>query len=445
MRFMVVLVFAALLTTPQSFAAPGDGFGESIWTLSSARQAATGGVPVEESLRQGTLVEASSISLVGAGMQWVQAGVNLGGGRNPGVQLEAFGFFPGDSLGTTEDGNGGYGGTAGDVEALEAGGRATGRIPVWRGDSVTLRAVGRVIGLWQGLPDRRTGGMGAEVGMEMDLRVGSGAALTGWAAGGPVGRGAGRAFGRHGVMGGGYVSQQESGWIGRPYGFGLGVEAELLTEDSAHLGAGAVAWLGRPRDEGLTWFLRGGVRSVPSGSRTIQPRAGAGVAWRTSSGWGMQLDWAAVPLGVLGWNNTLTASVRIPPRQHPSSPPSVAPPPSAPVQPVPLPPMSSVPLPGTPVPRTEETIYFSPGRGERAKVSIVVRMESVLSAKLVDLEGRILRILSEARPVTPGTYEIEWDGELSTGVPAPLEQAFLIRVGHDGETMMFRVVAREFR
>jgi hypothetical protein len=228
--------------------------------------------------------------------------------------------------------------------------------------------------------------------------------------------------------------------MGGPEGFAIGGEGQWLTDGLMQGGAGVVYWFGRLNEPGFTFFVRAGARYAERSAAEIQPRAGIGLLWRSGNNWGVQFDYAAVPIGELGIYHYATIGVRLPPGKPR---PAAMPEPKLKPEPVPAPVVSVV---RTPQPFEEEpVIYFCPDRGEKAKIAVEVRIESPLGASLLDREGRFIRPIMESLVVRPGKYDIEWDGTVDYGVPARLETPYIIQISANGETLYRKAVPKERR
>jgi len=312
MRASTILSALAILVADAAHCASvGEGYGESLLALSSARQAGSGGVALEDPWRQGQVVEATT-ALVSAGLQWW--GFSMQGGVGPRLRLrfDGYAFTPADVAGTREAADGSFGGTSGAVGMSEWGAHVTAQLTVLEAGSWRVAGLGRAIGLVQRLPDERSSGTAVEAGIQAQRVLGLGRALTVWLLAGPVGQGAGRGFTGHMVAGVGLLTQVSAGLLGGAEGYAVGVEGEALTEGLVHAGLGGVYWVGRPGQAGKTLFLRGGVRSATGSAQAVQPHGGLGILWRMASGWGMQCDVAAAPLGALGLVTCATLGVRVP-------------------------------------------------------------------------------------------------------------------------------------
>ena len=290
----------------------GTGYGETLWALTSARQTGTGGIAVEDPWRQGRIVEATTI-LMQPGPRW--AGLSAQGGFGPSLRLGADGFmFQSPTVArTSEFPDGSYAGSQGTVNAQEWGGRVTGQMNVWSQDAWRVAALGLVSGLAQQLPDAHHYGAAVEAGATAQrLLDTAGRALTAWGLVGPLGvAGGGRWFNGELLAGAGYVARLDQPMLGRGQGVGTGAEVQVLSEGLLHGGAGAVYWLGDAREAGVTYFLRAGLRYAQASAAPVQPRAGLGVLWRGLKGWGLQFDYAFVPLGDLGVTHYATLGLRL--------------------------------------------------------------------------------------------------------------------------------------
>lgn len=289
----------------------GTGYGETLWALTSARQTGTGGIAVEDPWRQGTVVEGTTI-LMQQGPRW--AGLGAQGGFGPSVRLGIDGFlFQSPTVEkTSEFPDGSFAGTSGTATAQEWGGRITGQMNVWSQDNWRVAALGRVSGLAQQLPDANHFGAALEAGATAQRLLGAAdKAFTAWGLVGPLGAaGGGRLFNGQLLLGAGLLAKLDRAMLGRGQGIGLGGEAQFLTEGILSGGAGAVYWLGDTTQPGATYFLRAGVRYAQASIQTVQPRGGVGVLWRSGPGWGLQFDYAFVPLGELGITHYATLALR---------------------------------------------------------------------------------------------------------------------------------------
>jgi hypothetical protein len=204
-----------------------------------------------------------------------------------------------------------------------------------------------------------------------------------------------------------------------------------------HGGLGGLYWFGKPDSAGMTFFVRGGVRYAAASAQTIQPHAGMGVLWRGASEFGVQFDYAIVPVGELGMFNYATLGIRLPPsvRRHE---------PGLAFEPVQMEEVSSTSeaasLPG------EEILYFYPKQGEKARVAVDVQAPAEIGAVLLDAEGRVLvRTLIEKHVADPGRYQVAWDGTVGYGLFARFDIPYLIRITIGEATRDVKAVARERR
>jgi len=306
------VVAVCLVLCPWSEAANvGTGFGETLWALTSARQAGTGGLMLEDPWREGAQVEASTVILQ-PGARWVGLGCQAGVG--PALRLggEGFVFQSATVSRTLELSDGSFGGTQGSVSAQEWGGRVVGQLMVWSRGDWRVAGLGRVSGVFQRLPDVNHVGAMAEGGAVAERLLGSAdQALTAWGLMGPLGWGAGR-FSTWQISGGvGWLNKMADGWVfPGAEGCGVGMEGDILGEQLLHGGVGGVYWFGRPDDAGPTLFVRAGIRSMSGTAREVQPRGGVGLLWNWRGGLGLQFDYAVVPLGDLGLLHYGTLSLR---------------------------------------------------------------------------------------------------------------------------------------
>jgi len=353
----------------------GGTFGESMLVMTSARQAGTGGVALEDPWRQGSLVEANTILLT-SGLRWFGLGYQGGLGQAMRIGGEALAFSTPGSARTLENGDGTYGGRQGTVSAMEWGGRLLGQLSILDTGDWKVAALGRVNGLFQQLPDSTNSGFALEAGAQGQKSLGTGRYLTTWALAGPLGEGAGHGFAAQVTAGAGLLAGYPSGMTGGAEGYALGAEGQWLVEGLAHGGIGGLYWFGRPNEQGVTFFLRGGVRYAAESAQVIQPRGGLGFLWRTGNQWGIQFDYAIVPIGELGMYHYATIGLRLPPPVFrpepvvPVSPPRTLPSPlppapeqGAPATQAQVPVVTITPVMPAPrdPPREEQgTIFFSP-------------------------------------------------------------------------------------
>ena len=289
----------------------GSGYGESLLVMTTARQAGTGGLALEDPWRQGTQVELGSI-LMSPGLRWF--GLAGQGGIGPGLRgtAEVFTYQSPGSPRTSEMSDGSYGGGSGTVGVGEWAGRGT-LLWTFISEGVWRAAVlGRATGLMQRLPDEANVGGALDAGCQAQYLVDTRRALTVWGLVGPLGYGGGRMSVWRVTAGTGWLERIETVPIlGRPGGYGAGIEGEGLGEGLLHYGLGALCWLGSPSGEGMTVFLRTGLRFMSGSAQEVQPRGGAGVLWSFSERLGMQFDYAVAPMGALGTCNYATLGVRM--------------------------------------------------------------------------------------------------------------------------------------
>jgi hypothetical protein len=279
--------------------------------MTSARQAGSGGVALEDPWRQGELADLSTILLT-SGLRWYGFGVQGGVGPQLRMGFDGFAFVPEGITETREASDGTYGGEGGQIALVEWGARMLVQRELLAAGEWRLAGLARLSTLVQRLPDEQNLGVGLEAGVQAQRGLGDGRALTGSVLAGPLGRGASRAFASEVTCGAGLLSQSRIGLLGGPEGYAAGLEGEVLSEGLVHGGLGLVYWFGRLAASGTTFFLRAGVRSAEGSAQTVQPRGGIGVLWRSAAGLGLQFDYAAVPIGELGWYHYVTLGVRLP-------------------------------------------------------------------------------------------------------------------------------------
>jgi len=292
----------------------GQDFGDEMRMVMTARQAASGGVAIEDPWRQGTFIEATTIVLA-SGMRWLGFGAQAGAGTDWRLGAEAFAFSPGDIAGTRELQDGTFGGETGNIRAVSWGASMVSQWTLVQTDAWRVATLARAIGLVQQLPNENNAGVAIAGGLQAQRVTGSGAALTAWGYLGPLGSGAGRTFAGRFTLGAGWMAQMSAGLLGGPEGLGLGAEGDILTEALVQEGAGAVYWFGRLGDPGGTLFVRLGLKHAPASAQSIQPRAGLGLLWRLPSGLGLQFDYALSTLGELGLVHYATIGLRLAPSQ----------------------------------------------------------------------------------------------------------------------------------
>lgn len=485
------LVAAALLLGPGAAGATGlgEGYGENLRPLVSARQAGTGGVGLEDYWLRGAIVELTSITLT-PDWRWfvVHYQENLIDAVRLG--LEVYYFRPPDSPRSSETAYGTYQAVGGEVGTREYGLRSSGQMLLqqtrnWRIDFLTqgTLAVQRLPG------DTENMGSGLEAGGQVRWFPKAGRALMVWGLFGPIGRGAGHAFSRQVSAGAGGLFALGRGLLGMPGGYGVTAEGRYLGESLVHGGAGAVYWFGQPTKRGTSFFIRAGGWYGPESAQTIQPRAGLGVLFRQGPGLGVNFDYAVVPIGELGFYHYASIGVRLAtlggkstpevevpaemrakkprkarppdPMEAPPPPPSVpapqpvevpAPPPPPAPAPVQPPPPDARSVPAAPPPEVkkwrrwqEEIFYFYPEVGEKAFFEIEVGRRSTFGVSLLDADGHFVRRLIEPQTVAPGTYLVEWDGTVQGGLMARYELPYFLQITADDQTIYRRAVARQKR
>ncbi len=307
----VLLASATLVAVcaPGNAANIGQGFGETLWVLVTARQAGTGGLALEDPWRQDRIIEVSSIVLE-SGLRWFEVGYQGGITRALRVGGELFTFSAPGIEQTTELSDGSYSGSSGAFDMREYGGRAVGQFTVLNSKGWRVAAIGRVSGILQDFPDIVYGGVGADVGAQGQLRPTSNTAVLLWGWLGPIGRGAGRGFTSQATMGASYVYIRPQGMAGRSVGCAVGLELRALRERLFHSSLGTVVWMGNPTDRGVTWFGRVGVKEAQASAQVWQPHVGLGVLWKNRAGFGIQFDYAVAASGDLGNYHYVTMSIR---------------------------------------------------------------------------------------------------------------------------------------
>jgi len=308
----VAATIAGVLLAARAHGASGAGedIGQTIRPVVTARQAATGGLDVEDRWVTEGLLEGGTI-LTPLGLRWYRAGGQvqiLGGVRLGG---EIFGFSSGDIVQTLDDEYGQYAGEGGTVSASENGGRLTTRFSLSDGAAWSVSADARVVGLVRRVPDRSETGLAGDVGATITSRGGGDGGTSFWVMVGPIGK-AGESMFAGQVTGGVSMTQDLHGnRDGGFAGYAGGIEAEALGEGLFQAGVGAACWFKAP--ESPRWFfLRAGARYVQGGVATVEPRAGVGVLWRQWSGIGVEFDYAAVSAGAMGLFHYVTLTVRMP-------------------------------------------------------------------------------------------------------------------------------------
>jgi len=302
--------FLLFLTTQVFAANSGNGFAESIRPLQSARQAGSGSLTLAGLSNEGTVLEANTL-LLEPGLRWYGLGVQTGMGNMVRILAEAFMFRP-EITRTVENSDGSFGGEAGAVDFQEWGARVLGRMLVWKNRSRQIAVLGRVTSWVQDLSGFRNVPFTIETGVQVVQRVGTATNLLAYGLLGPLGRGASRWHVNQGTVGAGFVTYRAKGLFGKENGFGLGLELQSVGEGLLHAGLGGVYWFGHSVGAGSTFFIRAGARHMAQSIQSVEPHAGLGYLWRTANGLGIQLDYAIVPLGVLGTFNYVTVSLRLP-------------------------------------------------------------------------------------------------------------------------------------
>jgi hypothetical protein len=413
----------------------GLNYGESLRLTASARQAGTGGVALEDPLRQGWIIEANTV-LVTPHLRWV--GFGCQGGWGPDLRIGAEGLFL-SSQGMTktlENSDGTLGGESNNtIDYSEWGGRVLGQLTVLDGGAWRAALLCRGVLLFQDLPDTRNSGFGFDVGMQMQTDLPEHRILTIWGLAGPVGLGNGYGFAGKAAIGAGLLVNRPHGFLGVADGYMIGADGDLLWEGLFDGGLGVVYYLGRLGDAGTTLFLRGGARLVSGGIRQIDPRYGLGLLWRGRAKYGFQFDYSLVPRGEMGYLHYVSMGIRFP--QASSQPATKLVPEQTLIQPA----VTSVTAMESP--RQEEEIrYFSPSLGEKVLFTVVMKKEGILAADLSDQNGNPVRNIQEPHTVQHGSHQVEWDGILSPGVYVRYDIPYILRITAGEETRYVTVVAR---
>lgn len=267
----------------------------------SARQAATGGLPLEEYDDSGVQLEIDRSSL-GLGIQWV--GARFTGDVRDGfrVGLEGMAMLVQAEGQTTEMPDGTYGGEIGEISANELGWGIFVQHQMRFSDSRT-RFVARVTmqGISQnvaGSKDSGFGGRGAMFGViSLTERMNG----LGWVIAGPLGTGRELPFAFTARVGAGIELLRGFGLVKRE-GLRVGLEGERLSEGLTQGGMGVLYGLEVFQDRGssIRLLLRAGVRGVQDGVIPTQYRFGVGVGGRNRWGGKMSIDYGLVPFGELG-------------------------------------------------------------------------------------------------------------------------------------------------
>jgi hypothetical protein len=418
----IAALAAVLLASNPAFTAPnvGAGFGESLWALTSARQAGSGGLAIEDPWREGSLLETSTV-LLNPGMRWFGLGWQGGVSKSARAGLEIFSFTAQDIPRTVETAEGNYGGKIGTFKATDYGGRAVLQHTVLDAGGMRVAVISRASGMFQELPGASYSGAALEMGAQVRRDIGPSRMLNLWALAGPLGKGGGRWFTGQFCAGGGFLADTARGVLGGNEGYSVGAEGTFLGEGLLNGGLGAIYWFGRPNASGLTLLLRGGARVEQASIASVKPQGGLGLIWRGMGEFGLQFDYAAVSLGPLGYFQYATIGVRLPP---PPKPATAAPPSEEPV----------------PVKTEEPPFYFYPRKGEKAAVPVNLQTESMITAVLMDLEGRPVRRLIVGGMAPAGTHEVVWDGRDENGMYARFGATYFIVITTGSETFQVRVV-----
>ena len=79
-----------------------------------------------------------------------------------------------------------------------------------------------------------------------------------------------------------------------------------------HGGVSGAYWFGEAAAVGATFVVRAGLRYAEGSAQDLQPRGGLGFLWRNQHLWGLQLDYAFVPMGELGAYHYATVGIVLP-------------------------------------------------------------------------------------------------------------------------------------
>ncbi len=287
----------------------GTGFGETLWTLVTARQAGTGGLSLEDPWRRERILELSSIVL-DSGLRWYEIGYQGGLTKALRVGGEVFVFSAPGIEATSEWPDGTYAGSNGEVDVQEYGGRVIAQLSLFNVRGWRIALTGRGSGVLQVFPDGSEAGTGLEIGAQGQIRPARTKAIMAWAWYGPLGSGAGRRFTNQGTLGCSYLSVQPESFSGYGTGYAAGAEARVLGEGLFHASLGGVFWVGKPAARGVTYFLRAGVQEAVESAQMWQPHGGLGVLWKNYKGAGVQFDYAMTPRGDMGNFHYATVSYR---------------------------------------------------------------------------------------------------------------------------------------
>jgi len=293
----------------------GEGFASELRTLTTARQAGSGGVALEDPWRQGSYADVTSVAL-SSGLRWFGLGIQGGGGSGFRVGSDGFVFSSPAMTRTLDQPDGSYGGEGGTFRPVEWGARVTGQWTLRDSRSWRFAVLGRIIGMNQHLADVNRIGVGGAVGAQAQRVLDAGRMLTLWGMAGPLGWGAGHLFAGDITAGAALLANRSQGFLGGAEGYALGAEGEWQTENVMDGGAGLSYWFGRPTGSGSTFFVRLGVRYQQGNVAAVQPRGGLGFLWRSAEQWGFQFDYAIAPLGELGWLHYATLGIRFSPTRR---------------------------------------------------------------------------------------------------------------------------------
>jgi len=401
----------------------GTGFGERLWTLTSARAAGSGGIALEDPWRQGVSLDTSNISL-GSGLQWYGLGYEGGVGDLLRVGMEGFLFSAPGITQTLETSEGKWAADLGTVGASEWGGRLVGQLMMAEGYGWKLAGLVRVSGLVQNLPSESHSGAAVEAGGQAQQPIGGGRAVTAWVLAGPLGYGGQTLFSRQSQVGGELMGSIPRGLLGGDEGYAVGADGRVMGEGLSAYGLGFVYWFGNRSRSGLTFSLRGGGEYGKGSAEVFRPRGGLGALWRSTRGWGFQLDYAYAPMGEVGSFNYLTLSVRLPERAADAA--------------------VEVMETSSPPP-DDDAIYFYPQRGEKARVPVVTGIDAVVGVSLCDRQGKLLMEIMAPQAMEAGEHMLEWDGMLPEGVMANLEIPYYMTIMNNGQLTYHKVIPKDDR
>lgn len=292
-------------------ASAGVGFGESLRVIASAREAGTGGLPLEDLQARAIYLEASQIYL-GMGIRWL--GLALEGNILPRTRIgmAGTGLFAEGVVETTEAADGSFLEKLGTTQAAEYCWMAYAE-QRWEnletGNLVTVRVTGHAV------TQDLVGGAGSGFALSaagfghFPLRLGLN--LLCWADGGPFGVGEDRGFARSMRAGAGLEAPGGLGLIGGKEGARFGLEGEQLAEGLWQAGVGGLYWLGAKDCEGpgFRLILRAGARGIQEGIENAQIRFGVGLMMGSEGNYGWAIDYSAVPFGEFGNLHYISARV----------------------------------------------------------------------------------------------------------------------------------------